>query len=344
MSIQRHAENSRPLSSRPSRLVVSRRTLEVFLASLAYSCFVVFFPWEEITRQGGWRDLENYVEYFEMQGLSKRELLSGSSFVAYLTQEVLWDEIVRWLIDRTGDAVTALRLISFFTCMVWGVFLFSRIPSGWALLFLLHPTSIDIAMSGVRNGFAWALIILALMTSSTVIRITLLLAAPFIHASSAALGALYIAAKVVVAKIRAKGLIILSLISLGAGLGLVLTLGNELILGALGDRRIGESYVRGGGSLEQMLFWAVLLGTQLSSGREYLRRNALVVAVLTWYLVMNPLIPWSYRVWGGFLPVIAVSIWDLPSRKRAFILYLWLGYLTLWYLYWTKLFEFWYPL
>lgn len=332
------------VSARKFDIVVSKKTFRVLIASLAYALFVVFFPWNDIAKQDGWRDFDTYVDYFSTQGPSKRELLDDGNFFGYFTYEILWDEIVRRLADTTGEPAIALRLLSFFICMVWGMYLFPRVPAGWALLFLLNPTSVEIAMSGIRNGFAWSLVILGLMTSVPVIRALMFLVAPFVHASSAALAALYLIGKITVALVRSKGALIFSLLSGGVVLGLVLTVGNELLLGFLGDRRIGQSYVRGGGSVEQMVFWAILLFTQLSSGREYLRRNALVIGLLAWYLVMNPFIPWSYRIWGAFIPVVAVSIWNLPPPKRTYMLYLWLGYLTLWYLYWTKLFDFWYPI
>ena len=42
-------------------------------------------------------------------------------------------------------------------------------------------------------------------------------------------------------------------------------------------------------------------------------------------------------------PLIAYSIWQLPLKSRQFILLLWSGNLILWYLYWSKLFDLWYP-
>ncbi len=323
---------------------MSKKTLTTVVASLAYACFVVFFPWGEIAKQEDWKDFTRYVEHFNMQEPSRVEWQGIDSIQGYFVGEVLWYEIMRWFTAYTGEAAIALRLVSFFICMVWGIFLFSRIPVGWALLFLLNPISLDVVMSQIRNGFAWSLIIIGLAASSLSIKWLMFVSAPFIHSSSAGLIALVLTAKMVAERVRSKRALIIFMIVPGVMLGLALTVGNELVLGALGDRRVVVSYLQGDGSFLQMAFWAILLLAQLTSGKEYIRRNALVIGLLAWYLVMNPFIPWSYRLWGAFIPVIAVSIWDLPAAKRKYILYLWLGYLILWYLYWTKLFNWWYPL
>jgi hypothetical protein len=331
-----------PQAHKPIR-IISKKNLTTVLASLAYACFVVFFPWSEITMHGGWRDFTLYTEYFNMVELSGFERQGIDSILGYALDEALWYKSMNWLTAMTGEAAIALRLVSFFVCMVWGIFLFSRMPVGWALLFLLHPTAIDVIMSGIRNGFGWSLIIIGLGASSFSIKWVMFVLAPFIHTTSLGLLGLVLAAKMVAKRVRSKRTIIIAVIVPGVMLGLALTVGNQVILGALGDRRVGGSYLVGGGSFLQMTFWAILLVTQLGSGKEYIRRNALVIGLLAWYLEMNPFIPWSYRVWGAFIPVIAASIWDLPTAKRKWILYIWLGYLMIGYLYWTKLFKWWYP-
>jgi len=115
------------------------------------------------------------------------------------------------------------------------------------------------------------------------------------------------------------------------------------VLGAIGDRRLGENYMVGGGSLLQASLWGILLYLQGTSGRDYVRQNIFIIAVLAWYQTMNPFIPWSYRIWGSLLPVIAISVMDLPARKHKIFLYLYSAYLVAQYLYWTKLFDYWYP-
>ena len=325
----------------PSRL--SRKTLVVVLLSIGYALFVVFFPWEEVSKDG-FSDFHGYVDdynFYTSRDLSAIEHWQISTLTEYLIHEPLWYELVRWLTGMTGEAAIALRIISFFILFVWSWFLLKHVSYAMALLFLFNPTAIDVAMSGIRNGLAWSLVIVGLSTQSRALKAALFLIGVLIHSSTLVLLILYYFTELASRVLKGKTLLIGGL-SAGIFIGLALTIGSELVLGALGDRRTGEDYLRAG-SLLQASLWAILLHFQCTSGRNYVRQNIFVIAVLAWYQAMNPFIPWSYRIWGSFLPVIAVSVMNLPARKRQMFLYLYSGYLVLQYCYWTKLFDYWYP-
>lgn len=321
---------------------VSLNMLLAVLFAAAYALVVVLFPWDMISR-GDFLDFENYAEYFEAtKNVSRIELYGLSTLTQYFVEEVLWDVLVRTLIGVTGDATIALRVISYFVLFVWALFLFRRIPYGVALLFLLHPIVIDVAMSGIRNGLAWSLVIIGLSVRPKGVRAALFVVGSFIHSTTFVLLVLYYGMQLMARLLKGKTILIAAIGS-GVVVGLALTIGSHLVLGALGDRRVGEDYLVGGGSLLQASIWGILALFQCLSGREYIRRNSFVIAVLAWYLTMNLLIPWSFRVWGAFMPVIAVSAFQLSADKRQVFLLLYGGYLIVWYLYWTKLFDYWYP-
>lgn len=332
-------------------LRMSLKTIMAVLLSIGYAAFVVFFPWEEISRSG-FPDYEQYVEYFDYF-LNKNDIsftevykLSAgtyqlSTLKEYFTHEAIWFELVRWLTGMTGEAAIALRMISFFILFVWGLYLFKYVNYGVALLFLFNPFAIDIAMSGIRNGLAWSLAMVGLMTQSKAMRAALFLTGMFIHSATLVLVIFYYFTELTSRFIKGKTLLFGGL-GIGVLIGLLLTVGSGLVLGAIGDRRQGESYLVGGGSFLQASLWGALLCLQCMSGRAYIRQNLFVIAVLAWYLTMNPFIPWSYRICGAFLPVIATSAMNLPSRKRQLFIYLYTGYVTLQYFYWTKLFDYWY--
>jgi hypothetical protein len=302
----------------------------------------VFFPWDEVSR-AGFSDFENYVRdfnYYSTYDVTKSDLTQTTTVQGYLLSEFLWHETVRTLTDVTGDAAIALRIVSFVILFIWGVYLFKRLHPGTALLFLLNPTAIDVALSGIRNGLAWAVVLIALSVESALLRACLFVVALCVHSSTLALLCMYYGVRFALRVLKGKG-VLLPAISGGVLVGLALTIGNQLVLGALGDRRTGDAYVVGGGSYLQASIWGVLLLLQCLSGREYIRRNVFVVAVLAWYLTMNPFIPWSFRVWGALLPYIAVSAMNLPGMKRHVFLHLYAAYLVVGYLYWTKLFDYW---
>lgn len=317
--------------------------LRAIVFSTGYALFVVFFPWEVISR-AGFTDFYNYVDYFDFAagGVSKIERYQLSTLKEYFFGEVLWDALILQLAGITGEARIALRIVSFFILFVWGYFLFTRAQFGVALLFLLHPVAIDVAMSGIRNGLAWSLVIIALSLRSKIARATLFVIGSFIHSATLVLFILYYFTQLTLRVLKGRTVLI-SGIGVGVIAGLALTIGSKIVLEALGDRRAGEEYLVGGGSVMQASIWGILVFLQCTSGREYIRRNIFVIAILAWYLTMNPFIPWSFRVWGSLLPVIALSVMNLPPQKRQLFMYLYSGYLVLWYLYWTKLFEYWYP-
>lgn len=323
---------------------VPRRTLLALGLGLAYALFVVLFPWDEISK-GGFTDFEAYVSDFDFYAsadLSKADMYQLTSLKDLLFSEFLWHELVKNMTRAIGDAATALRLLSFVTLFVWGAFLFRRVGFGIALLFLFNPMVIDVAMSAIRNGFAWALVLIGLSVRSRILRALLFVVGTLIHTSTLVLLVIYYGVRMMTRVLKGTRILALGAAGLGASIGLAVTFGRALLTEAIGDRRTSEDYIVGGGSLLQASLWAILLLLQCLSGRDYIRRNAFIIAVLGWYLAMNPFIPFSYRIWGAFLPPIAVAALELPPRFKQLFLYLYPGYLGLQYFYWTKFFEGWY--
>lgn len=307
--------------------------------SAIYAAFVTLFPWGLIQQLPFW-DFLAYVDEFTNQVVSKREAFQLAGLKEFYSFEVLWDELVRSLTRLTGSASVALRLISFFILFVWALFLFRRTQFGVALLFLFNPTAIDIAMSIIRNGLAWSLVLIGLTTRSRAMRFTLFFIATFIHSSTLLLLFIYALTHLATRIWRGRRLAMAG-IGIGVLVGLVVTVGASLVFVLFGDRRFSEGYALGGGSLLQASVWGILLYLQCVSGGAYVKRNVFVIALLAWYETMNPFIPWSYRIWGAFLPLIAVSLLNLPSRKRQIAFYSYTGYLALQWVYWTKLLNYW---
>ena len=312
--------------------------------TLLFSFFIILFPWKYIMKRPKWDDFEVTAEYYSRVFNTKIEIYNLDSFMGFLSFEVIWDALLLWLTSVFGEPEIALRIISFFILFVWGIYLFRRMPIYWALLFLLNPSSIDISMSIVRNGFAWALIICGMyLISNRLIKYTLYIISPFIHISSLGiLGLLFVSTKIKnVTNSKNMSIILVGLT--GIILGLSVTVFSQALNYILNDARFSVGYARGGGSFLQMIFFIILLITQLSCGKNYVRENLFVIGILFWYLTMNPFIPWSHRMWSAIIPLIGYSIWTLPGKKRQFILFLWVGNFFLWYLYWSKLFDLWYP-
>ena len=324
-----------PLEGRGWERHTSLTTRATVALSAAYATLIVLFPWR-LVQSLPFSDYLAYLDEFSTQAISKREIYQLTGLKEFYSFEVLWDELVRWLSRLTGDVSVALRLISFFILFVWAFYLLRRVRFGIALLFLFNPMEIDIAMSIIRNGLAWSLVIIGLTVQSRVVRYALFFLATFIHSSTLALLAIYGVTQLAARLWKGRTLAVTGL-GTGVFIGLALTVGAQIVGAYFGDRRFSVGYALGGGSLLQPLMWLILLFLQFTSGNEYIRRNVFIMALLAWYETMNPFIPWSYRIWGAFLPVIGVSMLDLSARKRQLAFYSYCGYLALQWFYWSKL-------
>jgi hypothetical protein len=288
----------------------------------------------------GFPDFDEYIlnlDYYISAEISRRELYDLSTILQFFTNEVLWNELLIFLHGFTGDSVISLRIASFFILFIFSLFLFRKVGVLYSLLFLINPSVIDVAMSGIRNGLAWALIVIALWVRSEIIRICLFVTSLFIHSTSLVILILYCVTRAAAAYFRERTLLFIGIIA-GVGFGLALTVLNEMVLGAIGDRRSGAGYVVGGDSYKLSFVWMLLLFLQCTSGPKYIKENILSISVLAWYLVMNPFIPGSYRIWAALMPIVALSVINLPLRKRQIFLSLYICYLAIRYFYWSHLF------
>ena len=319
---------------------VSRSMPMVILFAAGCALFTVLFPWDAITKTDGFWDFNKYVDYYN------RVNADGLHFhqARYYANERFWFELVRWLTAVTGDAAIALRCISFFIVFVWAILLIRCTGYTLALLFLFNPFAINIYLSIMRNGLAWTFFMIGLVAPAKTLRPLFFLAGGFTHSSTWALVIFHYAAEWFKRIREFKNFHLLFGLGIALIAGFLLTVGVEIVGTIIEDRRLRKDYASGGGSLLQASLWGILLCLQCTSGRRYIEKNLFVISILAWYLVMNMDIPWSYRIWSAFLPVIAASALDLPTNKRKLFLLLYSGYLFLAYMYWTKLFYYWYPL
>jgi len=326
-----------------NRIRFKKSTIFAINKAIIFAFMVIWFPWQFIMRVT-FEDFETSVEYYNRVTTSMVDIYQLTSILSFLSFEIVWNYFMISLTATFGSPEIALRTASFFILFIWGLFLFRKMPFLWALFFLINPSSIEISMSIIRNGFAWSLIILAMyMISNKWIRYLLYAVSPFVHISSVGFLFLYYSSKKIIASTNSKNKQFFLIGSIAVLLGLSISVFPTLIYNIIPDRRFAGSYAGGGGSLLQMLFFIILLFVQIRSGKKYIAENIFVIGLIIWYLTMNPFVAHSHRLWSASIPLLAYSIWNLPVRKRQLILFLWSGYVFLWYLYWSKLFYYWYP-
>jgi hypothetical protein len=323
-----------------NRFRLSENLFLAIVLSICYAAVVVIFPWDVISRNG-FPDFAEYIlnfDYYISAGTSRVELYELSTVIQFFTHEILWNELILSLHRITGDSAVSLRIVSFFILFTSCLFLLRKVGYKYSLLFLFNPSVIDVAMSLIRNGLAWTLIVIALWGRSEIIRICLFVVSLFIHSSSIVLLILYYLTKAAAYYFKERTLLFIGLIA-GVGFGLALTVLNEIVLGAIGDRRTGGEYVVGGDSFKLASIWMLLIIFQCTSGPKYIKENIFAISLLAWYHVMNPFIPGAYRIWAAILPIIALSVINLPVRKRQVFFSLYTGFLVLQYFYWSNLFN-----
>jgi hypothetical protein len=333
-------------SGRSIHILLQKETKLSIVYSLVYATFVVFFPWEIISREK-FSDFDTYVitfEYYYLSGTTIFDLYDIRTIVDLYTSEVLWNLLMILLTNATHDPEISLRIVSFFILFVFGFLIYKTAGISTpgltiSLLFLLNPAVIDVAMSGIRNGFAWSLILIALWNRSEKLHvgeIALIVVAMFIHSTSLLVASLLYATRYAPKILSGKHLVLFGVVA-GVGVGLAITVFNEVFVAAIGDRRVGSDYLTVGGTLAYASIWGVLLFLMSSSGREYVKENTFQISILAWYLTTNLFMPGAFRIWACLLPVIVRSIFRLSLVRFRFFLSLYLVYLLLQYYYWSHL-------
>ena len=237
--------------------------------------------------------------------------------------ELLWDLVIRNLSIWTGDSFYPLIAASFVTYLIWSIYLSKEVPTFVGLVFIFNVVSIDIALSMIRNGLSWAMIILGIALGKSSLRYIAFLSGILIHTT--AFGFLFccIPSYLITKYNLSKSIALINIIIVPLILGISLTAMNEFILGGIGDKHVGDLHLVGSGSWLIASYFIVLLILQLTSNIEYIKKHAITMCLIIWYLWMNIYIPWSFRIWGASIPLIAYAVWDLRGGKRDFMLLAW---------------------
>ncbi|MEA5559562.1 hypothetical protein [Nodularia spumigena] len=301
--------------------------------SLLYCVYMLIIPWESITKSGGFIDYERYVVKY---GSSLERIYFESSvepnIKSLLVTEALWGYTMFFLADITQDSAFSLRLFSFIIAFILAYYTFQRVPIYFGLLFLMHPMCISIVMSIIRNGVAWSFLMVAFTMQHKIKKWIIIGLMPFVHASSVVVIGLYSYKIWFLDKIKTKVALINTILGVGVGVGLILTVANFVLNAFINDQRLEDDYSTTSGSWLQASFWIILIIVQFFSPFEYIKKHSLTILLLVWYITMNPFIPWSYRIWGIFIPLMALAIWELPQHFKIPIVVCWIGYTFVWYL------------
>ena len=305
-----------------------------FLFAYAY----VSIPWEYLYGNT-FKDKQNYLDYL-WYGQSVLTYLSFDGVVDYVKGEWLW----HYLLDnfvRSGwvEPETFFNWISFLL-----VFSFSLVVcanSGpWYLLMLFNPIVVVFGFSQLRNALAIVLLIFASLSESKIIRISILIVSSLIHTSSLVFVSLYYGADLLFKRfVRFNDVTWLRNRIVIAGLGISVLLGPALglLLGAIGDRRVGEKDVSS--TLLYLSFWIISAILYLWNIKKITFNSFTVFSLIMLLAAALTVITkgYSLRILAVLYPFFIVMLSRAHNTIRKPILAAFVVYIAFQWLYWFKL-------
>ncbi len=275
-------------------------------------------------------DRDNYLFYVVLS----RDVLAGhlhAGLVAMLANEPVW-LLVNAALSSVLAPETAMRAIIFFPAAVVAYLVLSRDPRHliWLAAFLLLPQVLKNHVVHLRQGVAIAVFLAGWFSARRFWRATLLLAAPFIHASFFFVLILLIcvnAAK----RLRFSGGLRAAMF---AFIGLSVGLGLAWLAALLGARQsLVYDFAAADISGLGFLFWLLVLGVMLAQGRNYAYRHAFEIGTVIFYLATYFFLEVTARIFESTMLLVLLAGLRLTGWRRAVFLALIVAYGALqWYL------------
>jgi hypothetical protein len=143
----------------------------------------------------------------------------------------------------------------------------------------------------------------------------------------------------VIDRLDAKIVIVIIIILIGVSSGIAPTIFGETLYSLVPDRS-QHVYLR---SLEDNLagreidsvMMLLILTLMMISPKEYIKKHSFIALILVWFVLLNLMIPFANRLWGGFAPFLAYAVWNLRNEFKFLVIGLWIPYLILSYGQWT---------
>jgi len=305
------------------------------LFAIIYSVGFVLFPWEYLLGLS-FPDKLNYIARFDqLQAFGVDSINPLGGVLGAFISESLWGFILYGLGLSGFSAEQALLLISFFCILAIVVFVSSKVNFTLAAIFLLNPLIVDFVMAQQRSALAFAGFLAFVSTKANVLRILIVSGCMFIHVAFGLLLVGYVLAGAV-ARLRVANS---PLVNRAAHLliafiaALVLLLGKDFFLSAIGDRRAATS--SGSQSIVYALFWLALIIyiVVFSRGRLdwLLNFTCLFVSLFMVAVFLNT---YSSRYLVFALPFLVIALARLPFNESVLSYFLLFCYQFVQWVYW----------
>jgi hypothetical protein len=305
------------------------------LFAIFYSLVIVSIPWE-IIRGYQFEDYLNYIaRIHELEKHGESYINPSNTVLGAFISEILWGYLLLGVANSDVSAEFFLTIMSFFCLFTISYYVFSNVSVVFGVVFLTNPLIVDFIMSQHRNAFAFSLFLYALMYDKKIVFYLTMMIAALIHTASLLLFPSYICCQAIVKSNLISSFLLkkTTVILIGVFIGLVLSIGREIILGSIGDRR--AEYDANSVSLVYAVFWFCILVTLLlfykvkkDSFYYYAVLNLVIFSVLT---LLNS---YSSRFLVLAYPFIIICIYKLKKDFALSTFALFLIYQFLQWIFW----------
>lgn len=318
-----------------------------FSSKLAYALLFgivyVLIPWDTIL-PGHFPDRLNYIGIVNNIRFGETELYSIQQFnylegFKFLFHEPVWYETIKALSLIFDDDNLVLQLISYFSIVVYALFIFQRVNIFLGSLFLLNPLILDLVISQIRNAFALALILLACLIRRRSIAIIFQIVSMFVHSASIPIIFVFWIAKRVTVKSWNRRVMGFTAFFIGLFVAFILAVPRQYILGWADDSR--AIYDAGSSSLLYMMYWILmvvyLIFTPSRSPKQMEDSEYVGISLVATAFFLSVFSVYGVRFISLSIPFLLVGISYRSYQKQLELYSTFILYQVILYLFWLKL-------
>lgn len=305
------------------------------ICAVLFSSLYILIPWESISVNPKFADLDNYLEAIErFSSAGHIETLGG---LVWFLSEPGWRVVLAPIGLYFNDPLAGLLLVSWFCAFTVLRFIGRRAGFALSLIVIFNPLVIDLLFSQVRSAFALSLLLIAIDARSRVVRWSLVFYACTVHTVSLVLVGCYFIAVFLERREGYRVLNGLCCLAFAVVLALLLSYGREALLSALGDRRAEYDV-----ELPSILFvlfwmcWAIVLTFSPSAvfRSSWQWSDGLVVILFSLAFFMALFSSNGIRFVSLALPLLACSLNLVKPAPKLLASTILVGYQFVQFVYW----------
>jgi hypothetical protein len=262
------------------------------------------------------QDRENYLAYARHSLLLLGKFfLTGVS--ATIANEPLW-LIVNGALGLVLSPETVVRLLIFASALIMSYVMLRRGVDrgwGWMLILLLMPQLLENYTTHLTQGFAIAVFLAGWFSVSRVRRWLLLGLSPLIHSSYFVVLALYAMTEIMKKLRLAEDVQVAGTVVAGG----VMSIGFVWAAAVFGARQGTEYQDVASASVSGIgfVFWLLVLLLLFLEGQSLVRKNALAITALVFYLATYFFLQFTGRIFESMIALVIVAGLELTSWRRA---------------------------